>query len=599
VSYADNRTAFFSYDGVGNRTSLSDWAGSTGWGYDALNRPVGATRGNSSVNYGYDNVGNLTVLTYPNGGQVFYTYDAANRMTSVRDFSNRVTAYAYDSAGRLSTTSYPNGVTSSRTYDNANRLTHVGYLKGGASLTSIDYVYDAAGNRLSTRTNNGALESYNYDELNRLTSVIYPDARSVYYSYDAAGNRTYQYDTRNGFGQNFSYDAANEMLNDEFGWRAYDANGAFVAGARPQNLSWNAQHLLAQMQDPFTTMLALYDGEGRRIRHTSYGVTTDYVVDTVPKISRVLTDTTNGATTYYIYGLELLYTLEASGPHYVHEDTLGSVVLGTDVNGSIEGQYSFDVFGRIRSGSTFHQSQRQFDGEETDISELIFLRARYYDPLTGRFISTDPISGDIMDTQAVNQYGYARNNPARLTDPSGEYFGWDDAAFALAGGVAGVIGQAVSDRVSGQSFNWTNYGSAFVGGAVGGWALEYTGPVLSGALGSASTNFLRQTVTYAQNRAQGRPASVSFGNFVSETSVGALTGFLPGLRIPGLTAGSNSYNAIYEQMATKFEGNMISRGTPATALKMMIGRTLNQGLFPGAVVGSTINTWLPYFYGRW
>ena len=419
VSYPDGRTAYFSYDGVGNRTGLTDWNGSTSWGYDPLNRSVGASRGPSSVNYGYDATGNLTALTYPNGGQVFYGYDAVNRMTTVTDFSGRLTRYSYDSTGNLASCAYPNGVVASRTFDNGDRLSYLKYAKDIAPLTALIYTYDHVGNRL-TKQLNGAQESYGYDALSRLTSAIYPEGRSVSFDYDAAGNRTFQFDTRNGFGQTFSYDAANEMLNDDFGSRRYDANGAFSGGARPQTLWWNGQHLLEQMQDPFTTMYSQYDGEGRRIRHTNAGVTTNYVVDTLPTLSRVLVATSsNGVTTFYIYGLDLLYTIDGSGPHYVHPDALGSIVLGTDQNGTIEGQFQYDVFGRIRTGSGYNQSQRWFAGEETDISELIFLRARYYDPLAGRFLSRDVMPFEISTTQANNQYAYVENNPVNSVDASG------------------------------------------------------------------------------------------------------------------------------------------------------------------------------------
>ncbi len=62
-----------------------------------------------------------------------------------------------------------------------------------------------------------------------------------------------------------------------------------------------------------------------------------------------------------------------------------------------------------------YQSQQQ-DPE----SNLYYLRARYYDPATGRFISRDPVKGYLQDPRTQNGYDYALNNPVNLSDPSGE-----------------------------------------------------------------------------------------------------------------------------------------------------------------------------------
>ena len=66
---------------------------------------------------------------------------------------------------------------------------------------------------------------------------------------------------------------------------------------------------------------------------------------------------------------------------------------------------------------------REFDKE----TGLYYYRARYYDPMEGRFISKDPISFNGGD---ANLYGYVLNNPVNLTDPRGLMFGFDDAAAA-------------------------------------------------------------------------------------------------------------------------------------------------------------------------
>ena len=58
------------------------------------------------VSYAYDDYGNKTSMTYPDGRAVSYTYDSMNRMTSVTGLNGDVTRYTYDAAGcRIETAS--------------------------------------------------------------------------------------------------------------------------------------------------------------------------------------------------------------------------------------------------------------------------------------------------------------------------------------------------------------------------------------------------------------------------------------------------------------------------------------------------------------
>ncbi|MDO8616277.1 MAG: RHS repeat-associated core domain-containing protein [Dehalococcoidia bacterium] len=82
--------------------------------------------------------------------------------------------------------------------------------------------------------------------------------------------------------------------------------------------------------------------------------------------------------------------------------------------------YSYDVFGAVRSHGGSSTNYWQFAGEQTDSpSGLQYLRARYYDPATGRFMTRDPLPGSLLSTQTQNRYAYVENNPVNRVDPTG------------------------------------------------------------------------------------------------------------------------------------------------------------------------------------
>lgn len=94
------------------------------------------------------------------------------------------------------------------------------------------------------------------------------------------------------------------------------------------------------------------------------------------------------------------------------------------------------------------------------------MRARYYDPMTGGFISKDPVEGILTNPQTQNPYAFAGNNPINVSDPSGEYWG-----------------PLSIDNIH-ADWNNCNYGTAIAKGAVvaGGTGLAAVGGVYVGAI---------------------------------------------------------------------------------------------------------------------
>ncbi len=409
----------YAYDAAGNRATLSDSSGTTTYTYDDLDRLTQAVAPTGTVGYGYDLFGNRTSLTYPGSQTVTYAYDLANRLTAVTDYAARTTQYTYDAANRPTGIQYSNGVRAAYTYDAADRLLsliHTHPVNG--TIASATYTLDAVGNRLSMQDLDGTT-SYLYDNLYRLTQVTYPGGEQVTYAYDPMGNRTSLVSTVSGT-TSYTYDAADRLLTAGATSLAWDDNGR-MTGKGSATYAYDALDRLTQVVNGATTVGFAYNGDGVRLSKTVNGTATTYLQDVQSSLPVVLTETTGGQTSRYIYGNDLLERADPAGnPEFYHADGLGSTRALSNLAGQQTDAYSYDVFGATRSQTGGNGQPFTFTGEEMD-GELgaIYLRARYYDPVVGRFVSKDPVAANPDQTQDMNRFSYSGNNPIHRTDPSG------------------------------------------------------------------------------------------------------------------------------------------------------------------------------------
>lgn len=109
---------------------------------------------------------------------------------------------------------------------------------------------------------------------------------------------------------------------------------------------------------------------------------------------------------------------------YYLEDGQGNLRFVTDYNGAKIRSTEYNPFGNWRAAKGQANIQMLYQGQQQDPeSNMYYLRARYYDPATGRFITKDPIKGKLSNPSSQNPYQYAYNNPINLSDPSGEMVG--------------------------------------------------------------------------------------------------------------------------------------------------------------------------------
>jgi RHS repeat-associated protein len=151
--------------------------------------------------------------------------------------------------------------------------------------------------------------------------------------------------------------------------------------------------------------------------HTASGQTANYVWDVNRGVPQILQDGTNT----YVYGLGLISSTNGSGVQtYYDSDGLGSTADLTNSLATKTDGYTYDAFGAPTHSPGSSTQPFQFTGQQTDAdSGLQYLRARYYDPGTGRFLGRDPIAGFMGIPQTQNRYPYALGNPVSRTDPSG------------------------------------------------------------------------------------------------------------------------------------------------------------------------------------
>jgi len=141
---------------------------------------------------------------------------------------------------------------------------------------------------------------------------------------------------------------------------------------------------------------------------------------------------------------------------YLHTDHLGGVAAVTDSAGVYSTNQSYFAYGKKRAGGTL-PTTINYTGQRLDGSGLVYMNARYYDPLVGMFISPDTIVPDAGVLIDYNRFAYARGNSLKYNDPSGHcIFGIDSFVCAviavLGGGAMGYTGGRVVYEAGTQQF---------------------------------------------------------------------------------------------------------------------------------------------------
>lgn len=438
--------------------------------FDELNRPTGYTDNNNiAVGYGYDNNGNVTRIDYPNGHKVYYTYDQANRLRTVKWNTTTVATYVYVGS-RLSYVQYGNGVRTTYNYDNAGRLdgmttkTNNG---SGSTISGYTFEFDNLGNHLAENMT----EPYN--------TLPTPPASTTTYTYktnnqiETAGNIA------------FTHDGDGNIITKGELTYTYDLEDNLIS------ITGNGLDISFQ-----------YDAMGNRRIATRNSTVTKYVLDMLG-MADVLAELngSNAAQNYYIHGLGLVARVKGDGStiHYYHADFRGSVVAMTNASQTITHKYQYDEYGNLTNSQEADNNPFRYVGTYGimyETADLSYMRARYYDPTIGRFNSTDPI-------WSTNLYPYANNNPIMNVDANGE--NPLIIAGAVVGAVVGGISAGMASSKTGSGLAWdiakgvafgAVSGALFAGVGIGaGTAAKFAYGALDGIIGTMATETITGTET--------------------------------------------------------------------------------------------------------
>ncbi|HRI15585.1 MAG TPA: RHS repeat-associated core domain-containing protein [Verrucomicrobiota bacterium] len=468
------QTTEYVYDSAGRRSAIKFPTQTLNgarldYEFDLLNRiskvKIKANNGSGAkqyiVGYEYDVVGRLQyVKVYdPNASSTVlytttYTYDDVGRVsTRTHSGTSPVTRYFYkipqagvapDSWATLAPDDYVTHIEHKRNGSFVTRLTYE--RANGGEPSKIWFNDSTAGN-----WNAGETVTLSYPAGLRVGNEDWSTTSDVAYTYDAVGNRRTR--AESGTTLTTTYDPGFQIYQVTGGSSTetydYDNGGrsTYISrGGSSWTMTWTASDRLKTANRAGVTTTYAYDPAGRRTEAVKTGQTRRFIVGptagTDLEVIHAVTDGTTGLgaiKALYVYAGDqpiMRFTVNAStgaleNPVYYLEDANGSVIAQVTAAGTTT-RFRYDGFGLARTpsgytdpaaSSTFPAGAGgdfRFHGHWLEADTGFYhMRARDYDPVTGRFLSRDPVEGATTEPESYHPYVFANGNPHFFSDPTG------------------------------------------------------------------------------------------------------------------------------------------------------------------------------------
>lgn len=506
----------FTYDSASRPTGLTtNWGDGTTTAYNSNGYPSGVIQTPSGAalwtQTASDAANSITSATFGNAITQSFTRDINERITNIAATTPSYTsplqsvAYTYDALGNVLTKinnatviqNSPLTVSSPFTdyysYDGLNRLCSVN--TGASNLAAAVSPTQPCPTQSAALTSAGV--SVTYDSLGDVTAKLGNGGVGTY-TYPAAGQlrphavqsiANNSLNTNGGLTSSFTYDADGNMLSGNgrtIAYTAFGTPGAITQNGNTVTLTYDPDHnRVTQTQTGSGAVDTMYytDMDLINAANGSYPATvrsyfhnnSGQIVGAIDRMIYANAVTTSPVVKFYLNDWQNSVSAIActnSSTNICPDSSTGTVLLEAE---------SYDAWGKRRNlngtpdvnNAIASQAVHGYTNEEhlPDVG-LIDLNARVYDPYVATMLSVDPAVANWLDPQTWNAYAYARDNPMRFTDPTGETSTVVDAH-------SGCSGWGTCD-VTGTGINPETYGTS-LGGA--------SSPVAADAQTNTSYNF--------------------------------------------------------------------------------------------------------------